>query len=253
MRSRTPPRGVAVSENSQPDAAQLRFATRPSRGIKARSIWSHLTRSSASEKGGISMTGEPERPARAGEAQARGEDTVELELTAAEQLALTPVAPPAARSAPIEPGKSGYSGFVRRRTQRIDLVCTLAFATLILGITAATGWRAVVGEPTVPAVTVAASSAPVAAAAAEPQQPLLHVTNPFDASEVFEFPAETTEAAARNAIAELLLQRARDRRRQGLLLSHASHRQPRAIAADNPADIFVTRLSGSADWLGGTP
>jgi hypothetical protein len=29
MRSRTPPLGVAVSENSQPDAAQFRFATRP--------------------------------------------------------------------------------------------------------------------------------------------------------------------------------------------------------------------------------
>jgi hypothetical protein len=36
-------------------------------------------------------------------------------------------------------------------------------------------------------------------------------TNPFDASEVFVFPPGTTEDAARQSVAEVLLQRARDR------------------------------------------
>jgi hypothetical protein len=35
--------------------------------------------------------------------------------------------------------------------------------------------------------------------------------NPFDASEVFEFPAGTSEADAHDAVAKLLLKRARDR------------------------------------------
>jgi hypothetical protein len=198
------------------------------------------------------MTGEPELPASPGEAQGRGEDTVELELTAAEQLALSRTDSPA-RTAVPEPAKSGYSGFVRRRTQRIDLVCTFAFAAVILSITAATGWRAVVGQPTAPPVATAAPSSAAPAAYTQPQRPLVHVTNPFDASEVFEFPAETTEAEARNAIAELLLQRAHDRRIQGLLLGHARHRQARPVATDNPPDIFVTRLSGLVDDLAGTP
>jgi hypothetical protein len=37
--------------------------------------------------------------------------------------------------------------------------------------------------------------------------------NPFDASEVFEFPAGTSRAEMRDAVAELLSQRARERQR----------------------------------------
>ena len=39
----------------------------------------------------------------------------------------------------------------------------------------------------------------------------MRVKNPFDATEVFEFPAGTTTAEARKKISELLLQRAVDR------------------------------------------
>jgi hypothetical protein len=41
---------------------------------------------------------------------------------------------------------------------------------------------------------------------------MVRFSNPFDATEVFEFPPGTSEAEARDAVAELLLQRARDRR-----------------------------------------
>lgn len=51
-------------------------------------------------------------------------------------------------------------------------------------------------------------------AAAEPieeqGEPVLFV-NPFDETEVFEFPAGTTEAAARAAVAEILMARATER------------------------------------------
>lgn len=47
--------------------------------------------------------------------------------------------------------------------------------------------------------------------ARQPSSPV-RVANPFDASEVFEFPPGTLEASARESVATILLQRARDRR-----------------------------------------
>jgi hypothetical protein len=46
----------------------------------------------------------------------------------------------------------------------------------------------------------------------EPVDELLRVANPFDASEVFEFPAGTSEADAREAVAGFLIERATRRR-----------------------------------------
>lgn len=176
-----------------------------------------------------------------------GKDTVELELTAAQQLELSQAANAAARPPEMVTGKIGYDSFVCRRTERIDFVCTLTFVMLVLGITAATGWRALVGQPTAPAVAIAVPVAPAPAANAQPRGPVVQVINPFDATELFEFPAGTAESEARNATAELLLQRARERRRQGFDLRRASNRhQPPPIAADNRPDVFLTRLSGAA-------
>lgn len=53
---------------------------------------------------------------------------------------------------------------------------------------------------------------PVVAAADEAEsEPPVRVTNPFDASEVFEFPAGTTRAEARALMNEMLMERARER------------------------------------------
>jgi hypothetical protein len=50
----------------------------------------------------------------------------------------------------------------------------------------------------------------------KPEQPSspMRMANPFDSSEVFEFPAGTSKAEARESIANVLMQRARDRRPQ---------------------------------------
>jgi hypothetical protein len=202
------------------------------------------------------MIGEPEVSAGAGGAREPAEDTVGQELTAAQQLELSQAANAPARPPEIVRGKPGHDSFVCRRTERIDFVSTLTFAALVLGITAASGWRALVGQPTVPApaVAIGVPVAPAPAPNAPPRAPVVQVINPFDATEVFEFPAETTKSEARNAIAELLLQRARERRRQGLDLRRASNRQqPPLIAADNPPDVFVTRASAPANGFAGTP
>jgi hypothetical protein len=76
-----------------------------------------------------------------------------------------------------------------------------------------------------PTVRVAATPAPIRAAApvtnALPARvndgPPVRYVNPFDRSEVFEFPPGTTRAAAHDAVAELLLERARGRIRTGHL------------------------------------
>ena len=53
---------------------------------------------------------------------------------------------------------------------------------------------------------------PIVATADEPvSDPPVRVTNPFDASEVFEFPAGTTRAEARALMNEMLMERARER------------------------------------------
>jgi hypothetical protein len=60
---------------------------------------------------------------------------------------------------------------------------------------------------------------------AVPDEPVqVEVTNPFDTSEVFQFPAGTTETDAHVAVARLLMQRARDRQQ---LWAHSDHRLKR--------------------------
>jgi len=190
------------------------------------------------------MIGEPELPAGGGDARDPGEDTIDMELTAAQQLELSQAAGAAARPPAMVPGKLGHDSFVCRRSERIDFVCTLTFVALVLGVTTAIGWRVLVVQPTAPAVALAVPVARAPAANAQPQGTVVQVVNPFDATEVFEFQAGTTESEARDAVAELLLQRAGERRRQGLDLRHArNHHQPPPIAADNPPDVFVTRVS----------
>ncbi|MEJ1963163.1 MAG: hypothetical protein WDO56_17060 [Gammaproteobacteria bacterium] len=61
-----------------------------------------------------------------------------------------------------------------------------------------------------------------------PEESPVRVRNPFDRSEVFEFPPGTSRADARSAVAELLMQRARER-------SGGSVNVPRRKTADKDA------------------
>ena len=122
------------------------------------------------------MIREPEMPTAVGGAREPGEDTVEVELTAAQQLEVSQAANAAARPPKIVPGKPGHDSFVCRRTQRIDIVSTLTFAALALGITAASSWHALVGQPTAPAPTVAIA-VPLAPVPAANEQPRGHDAN----------------------------------------------------------------------------
>jgi hypothetical protein len=71
----------------------------------------------------------------------------------------------------------------------------------------------VVPVSNLPASTAAETTPPAIAAteAITPPGPAVKLRNPFDASEVFEFPPGTTQVEARHAVRETLLQRARAR------------------------------------------
>jgi len=65
--------------------------------------------------------------------------------------------------------------------------------------------------PPPPPVAEIEARPPPAAAPVDAQPPVL-VRNPFDRQEVFEFPAGTTPEAAQAAVADTLLERARERK-----------------------------------------
>ena len=190
-----------------------------------------------------------EGPTTAGSAHDSSDDTIELELMGERQLALSRAAEAARATA--RPDESDpvlsvpeYENVAFRRTARIDLGCNVTFAVAFLGIAVASLWPASDRHPPAPAVTSAAPLAEVAPAGpAEPQGALVRITNAFDATEVFEFPHGTTESEAREAVAERLLSRARDRRAKGLALRRASNLQPDRGAAVQQPEVFVTKVA----------
>ncbi len=196
------------------------------------------------------MTEEAPMPAMRAAASACGEETLELQLSAEEQQWLQRAN--AERLAAEDPG---YDNFVLRRSRRIDRMGTVTFATLVLAVTALTGWRALIGEPGAPAASAApltAATPPPDVPAGETTQPGVKVRNPFDPAEVFEFPAETTPAEAQNAVAGLLLQRARDRDDQGLIQHRVNAHPPLHMASTDPLSVFVTKLPRPAGGTDGT-
>lgn len=190
-----------------------------------------------------------EGPKTAESAHDPSDDTIDLELTGEQELALFRTAEAARAtahfydSAPSHPCLSTGT-FASRRTARVDFVCNVTFAVAVLGIAVAFLWPASDRHPSalVPAVIRAAPLAVVAPALpAEPQGAPVRIKNAFDAREVFEFPHGTTESEARKAVAELLLNRARDRRAEGLALRQAANPQPDRGAAVQQPEVLVTR------------
>ncbi|MGH9642973.1 MAG: hypothetical protein ACRD3Q_11140, partial [Terriglobales bacterium] len=93
-----------------------------------------------------------EEPTTSGPAPGPAEDTVEIELTGEQQLALSRAAKATQETMrPAESATGSYlparDDFVYRRTARIDLVGTLTFAAAVLAVTAAFVWHAVDRQP----------------------------------------------------------------------------------------------------------
>lgn len=146
------------------------------------------------------------------------------------------------------PDRAGDS-LLYRRIARVDLVCNVMFAAAaVLGIAGAGVWHAANSHARAPVIHPRPAVVAVTAAPAPVQRSYVHVTNPFDATESFEFPAET-EGQAREAMAELLLQRARDRLAEGVSLRHAGIRERSRGEVKEQPEILLTNLDSSPNRL----
>jgi hypothetical protein len=93
---------------------------------------------------------------------------------------------------------------------------------------------------------VYAPTPPVPAPPAVPDEPVpVQVANPFDTSEIFQFPAGTSDTDAHVAVAKLLLQRARDRQDLWVHSDHRFKRRANHLQPDAGAELTGTGV-GSA-------
>jgi hypothetical protein len=150
-----------------------------------------------------------------GQASARAddsdEDTIELELTSEQLLAISKGAREAQTAVKLTADPATAASLVRksRRLWPVALVAIIVSLTTIAWWTAAT-LRATERDASVATVPSLPALAPQSEPALDPDPPV-KIRNPFDANEVFEFPAGTDPAATRESVAQLLLQRARER------------------------------------------
>ena len=136
-----------------------------------------------------------------------GNDTIELALTQEDMRALSRAAEEEqadtspGRSARIVTGAHARDQSVRSRSWPPILASSVLgiVITLALGVVA----------HRIPMMTITAPSG--ADQSAESLDSPVRFSNPFDGSEVFEFPAGTSDEQARQSVAALLLERARER------------------------------------------
>ncbi|HEV2700528.1 MAG TPA: hypothetical protein VGV09_02775 [Steroidobacteraceae bacterium] len=161
------------------------------------------------------------------------DDTIELELTpeqldhlsqaaaqAAEPVAaarMPVVAVPEQVPAPFCPPQPVPTAAAPSRDRRWQPMAVVKIAAATSIYVAFAWWSAsqLAARPQ-PPVTAAVHPAiiPGPAAPAAPPAPAVRFVNPFDKTEVFEFPAGTTAAESRDKVAQILLQRAQERQAQ---------------------------------------
>jgi len=170
----------------------------------------------------------------------RGVATIELELEAEELRALMQ---PVARMAGGANGPQHdvteaaqpttcHRQWLRRsfgsRRAGMALLVSASAAAILLAV----GHARVARAPAVATLRVASvARAPVVQRAVLPKQRPVRFANPFDAAEVFEFPAGTSRSAAREAVAKFLTERARGRLYSLRAKRARHHRSPRAVNA----------------------
>ncbi len=170
-----------------------------------------------------------------------GDDTIELELTPEQMLGLSQaaeaahlvVSAPIAIDAVVERGpllptlparqpllEDGSRPAGRSRHWHQTPIANMAASTIVFVAFAWWSGSRLAGQPQPqPRPHVAAAVMPTIvmprpASVTEPPKPTVQVINPFDRKEVFEFPAGTSDAESREKVAQILLQRARERQGQ---------------------------------------
>lgn len=179
------------------------------------------------------------------------DDTIEMELTAGQQLELSQAAegattaafaaesipsPPAA-VCPTAETSLQEAGTKHLRVRLLMLIAAVAGVTVVITWLVAAHVRAAdqIQPDRFVVRLVIPPIAPLPAISPQPQPPPVRVRNPFDVAEVFEFPASTSKTEAREAMAKILLLRAQDRRGQGRDISHMEGRYLGPGASDKNA------------------
>lgn len=138
------------------------------------------------------------------------ETDTEIELSAQDLLALSDVGqvdehPTPSALPPPKPAKSASANKLSLPLSLIAAVGIVGATYVVASSDGATQSAANASQRVAPSE----SPAPQQFADTKP----VRFTNPFDAEEVFEFPAGTTETQARDAVADVLLKRAMSRQR----------------------------------------
>jgi hypothetical protein len=150
---------------------------------------------------------------------AAGDDTIELQLTPEQLQELSRAAEEAE---PLAPGFSPPRPLVEvspsshRHGWHHISIAKMAAATIAYAAFAWWGAAKLAGQPQPPVIAAARPAVviPRPLLVTNSPQPSVRVINPFDATEVFEFPAGTSDAESREKVAQILLQRARERQSQ---------------------------------------
>lgn len=162
-----------------------------------------------------------------------GQDSNEVELSAQDLLAMSPQGVEApAGSAPMAgvDATDEAESDTPRDSQRAPRARRISAAAIMLtvGVAVAAAAVAVIvpkereSEPAPVALAPPSPPAVEESAPAEVEGPLVRFKNPFDETEVFEFPPGTSREEARAAVADLLIMRAQER--QALLETRSKER-----------------------------
>jgi hypothetical protein len=140
-----------------------------------------------------------------------GEGVLEIELTAWDLLALSQPRAIANSAAPCADSTPAIARFLTSHVGR-----SLGAATIVAAVAGLIVYLAIPSEQPAPTATDRSNLPPglISVLSISASAPLpVRFINPFDATEVFEFPPGTSEADARDRVAELLIERAQDRQR----------------------------------------
>ena len=176
------------------------------------------------------------------------EDTIELELLPEEVLALSraaeaTVAPARSESAnesQVGPPPAPAGAPARAQSSRRAMLLLALGAVLVVGVAGAFWAFEYSAAPPPPVPVIARAPVvipPPPPPPADPPAPPVTYRNPFDRSEVFEFPAGTSTAEARQAVADMLLQRALERAPPR---AHVKHPASHAANAPTPTENSST-------------
>jgi hypothetical protein len=148
----------------------------------------------------------------------RYDDTIELALTEEETLALSRAAEEEHaetsldKAAPIAAG--AFVRDQRVRSRRWSPLLASSVLAIAIGTVIGVVWAVVADRSSM--VTIRVPSA--ATRSAKSLNSPVRLSNPFDGSEVFEFPPGTSDDQARQSVAAILLQRARARQGVGVVM-----------------------------------